>query len=177
MTKRIGNTLLPAFVAGSLVALAAAAAPLPALASDADSGKDKAPSVELKDVQREWAEASKTLMAYTAAQRNQALSEGKKVLNAMDQRIDALETRAASEWGQLTEAARQQRRETLRALRKQRNEVAQWYGSMRQSSAGAWNEVRDGFVAAFDALGNAFSDAVREFDRTETAKKSANPSG
>ena len=177
MTTSVKDTLPAALVASSLLAIAVAVTAPPALASDAGSGKETAASADLRDVKREWAQASRTLMAYTVAQRDQALDEGRRMLTAMDQRIEKLEARAADEWGELSDAARGQREQTLRALRKQRNEVAEWYGGLSQSSASAWNKVKKGFVDAYGELNSAFGEAVRAFERSDAAKKSPPSSG
>ena len=53
----------------------------------------------------------------------------------MDRHIEQLESRTRQEWDSLNQEARETRETALRALRKQRNEVAEWYGSMKYSSA------------------------------------------
>ena len=53
----------------------------------------------------------------------------------------------------------------LRELRRQRNRVAEWYGGMEHGSAGAWNNVKRGFVTAYGALDRAFIRAARTFER------------
>ena len=104
-------------------------------------------------------------MRYGVAQRDEALEHGRRLLHRMDRRLDALEAQTQRDWGHLDRSAREQRRETLRELRRQRNRVAEWYGGMEHGSAGAWNNVKRGFVTAYGALDRAFIRAARTFER------------
>ena len=49
--------------------------------------------------------------------------------------------------------------------RRQRNRVAEWYGGMEHGSAGAWDQVKRGFVTAYGELDSAFVKAAKEFER------------
>jgi len=51
--------------------------------------------------------------------------------------------------------------------RKQRNQVAEWYGSMETSSAGAWDHMRKGFSDAYKVLEDAREKAENEFRSKE----------
>jgi hypothetical protein len=119
---------------------------------------------ELTELKREWADAVQALQSYSAAQRDAALAQAQQTLDAMDQRIDRLESRTQQQWNRLSESARQSREATLRALRKQRNEVAQWYGGMKHSSAGAWESVKQGFIESYGVLSESFRNAWNQFD-------------
>jgi len=104
-------------------------------------------------------------MHYGVGQRDEALARGRKLLHRMDGRLDALEAQTQRNWSTLDRAARERRREALRELRRQRNRVAEWYGGMEHGSAGAWDQVRRGFVTAYGALDSAFVRAAKEFER------------
>ncbi len=158
-------------VAAVLLAMAPLVASLPAhAAQSAASAK-----VDLQQVQKESAQALEAMKKYTAAQRKEALANGKELLDAMDNRIDRLEVRTQNEWDQLSQAARQQRMVAMRALRDQRDDVAQWYGGIRHGSAGAWDEVKQGFVDAYGTLSRSFGDAVAQFDSTSAAAQKKKP--
>jgi len=155
--KTLPAALAAAFVIG--------AAPLASHASQSahENGNDHAP--DLHQVQREWSKASRTLMRYGVAQRHEALARGRKLLDGMDRQLDALEAQTQRNWSELGRAAREQRREALLQLRRQRNRVAEWYGGMEHGSAGAWDQVRHGFVTAYGALDRSFVKAAKEFER------------
>lgn len=50
----------------------------------------------------------------------------------------------------------EQSRLTLKSLRDQRTQVAEWYGSLKSSSAGAWEQMKTGFSSANSALHDAW---------------------
>jgi hypothetical protein len=153
------------FPAVLVAAVLAGVAPLTSRASMPahESRNDRAP--DLQQVQRDWSKASRTLMQYGVAQRNEALARGRKLLDRMDGQLDALEAQTQRNWSKLSRAAREHRREALRELRRQRNRVAEWYGGMEHGSAGAWDQVKRGFVTAYGALDSAFVKAAKEFKR------------
>jgi hypothetical protein len=153
------------FAAALAAALLAGAAPLTSHASQPAQESKTGREPDLRQVQHEWSEASRTLMHYGLAQRNEALARGRKLLDEMDRRLDALEAQTQRNWSELNRAARERRRDALRELRRQRNRVAEWYGGMEHGSAGAWDQVRHGFVTAYGELDRAFVKAAREFER------------
>ena len=105
-----------------------------------------------------------TLQQYTAEQRDQAVKEAEQALEKLDRRIDELETRVDNNWDNMTQAARKKARASLKALRKQRNELAEWYGSFKNSSAGAWEQMKKGFSDAYQSLSDSWEKALREYD-------------
>ncbi len=109
----------------------------------------------------------KTLGSYTADRRDEAVQKAQEGLHELDQRIDTLEARIDKNWGKLSEATRKETRKNLRALRKQRNQVAEWYGSMKTSSADAWDHMKKGFSDAYQALENAWEKSEQEFKSNE----------
>jgi acyl-CoA reductase-like NAD-dependent aldehyde dehydrogenase len=147
------------------VALLASLAPLTSGAAQHVNGSQSDRTPDLQHVQRQWSEASKALMKYSVAQRDEALARGKQLLNEMDTRLDALEAQTQRNWSELSHAAREQRREALRELRQQRNRVAEWYGGMEHGSAHTWEQVKRGFVTAYGELNSALGKAAKEFDR------------
>ncbi|MFO7911008.1 MAG: hypothetical protein R6V15_02485 [Desulfotignum sp.] len=118
----------------------------------------------IKAVKQEAQDLMEALKSYSADQRDEAVQQAGKTLDKLDKRIDALETDIKDNWEQMSRAARKQTRENLQALREQRNQVAEWYGSMKTSSADAWEEIKKGFSHAYEALSNAWTESVEEFD-------------
>ncbi len=116
-----------------------------------------------KDVKQEWAEALDAIKGYSVSQRDAALAKAESLLASMDSQIEALEAKAQNEWKDLGQEARAKRQAALKTLRRQRAELSEWYGGMKHSSSKAWDEVRSGFVDAYDTLGNSFTDAASQF--------------
>ncbi len=129
--------------------------------AQAQSGND---TVTAQDVKKETQELINTLQQYTVEQRDQAVKETEQAIKKLDGRIDELETRVDDNWDNMTQAARQKARANLKALRKQRNELAEWYGSFKKSSAGAWEQMKKGFSDAYLALSDSWEKAKSEYD-------------
>jgi chromosome segregation ATPase len=125
----------------------------------ADQGTD------LETLKADWAKALETLKGYSAAQREEAVEAAQAQLDAMDAQMERLEHELAAQWEDLSVAAREQREATLRSLRAQRRELAEWYGGMKHSSRNAWEDVKQGFIKAYDALGESFGNAVEQFEQ------------
>lgn len=132
---------------------------VPACYADA-TNKD----VSAKEVKKEMQDFLETLKSYTAEQRDEAVEKTKKALNNLDKRIDALEARIDKNWNSMTKTAREQARANLKALRKQRTELAEWYGSMKSSSASAWEHIKKGFSDAYKRLEKAWEKSENEFE-------------
>ncbi|KEA62678.1 hypothetical protein ADIMK_3150 [Marinobacterium lacunae] len=80
----------------------------------------------------------------------------------MDQRIDALQAKIDQNFDDMSDAARQEAREDMKTLRKLRNKTAEWYGSMKTSSADAWDQMKKGFS-------NAYKDLAEAWEKSEKA--------
>jgi hypothetical protein len=170
-TRNKHDSRLPALrglVAASLLALTSVVVTMPVHAADTKASADAA---EWQQVQMQSALALEAIKNYSASQRAEALTKGKQLLDAMDDRIDRLEVQSQNEWGQLSRQTREQRRVAMRALRKQRDDVAQWYGGIRHGSTGAWDEVKQGFVDAYGTLSRSFGDAMTQFSADASNKK------
>jgi len=126
----------------------------------AESSEEK---TSIKEVKQETQDLIQALGAYTADQRDEAVQRAKTALHKLDERIDALETRIDNNWDQMNKAAREKARANLKALRKQRTEAAEWYGSLKTSSADAWEQIKKGFSDAYKALGDAWEKSAKEF--------------
>ncbi len=135
-----------------------------------DQKSTQASAVDFQQLKQEWGEAVETLKGYSVKQRDKAVANTKTTLDAMDQRLEQLETRAEAKWSDLSRETREQRKAALRSLRKQRNQLAEWYGGIKHSSGDAWEEVKQGFVSAYDALSESMGNAIDEFD-TDTAQQ------
>jgi gas vesicle protein len=124
----------------------------------------------VKSVQQEAQDLLEALKDYTADQRDEAIERSKTALDILDRRIDELETDIADNWDQMSSAAREKTRESLKTLRKKRNDVAEKYGSLKASSTSAWEEMKQGFSDAYEDLSDAWAKSVNEFDKNNTDK-------
>jgi flagellar motility protein MotE (MotC chaperone) len=118
-------------------------------------------------IKKETQEFIQTIGSYTADKREKAIQETKERLDKFDKRIDALEARLDKNWNKMSDAARKETRENLKALRKQRNRVAEWYGSMKTSSGDAWDDVKSNFTDAYQDLERIWQDSAKETSATE----------
>jgi hypothetical protein len=117
----------------------------------------------IEDVQQKTDELLHTLKSYTADQRDEAMQKTKTALDDMDKRIDALETKMYNNWDKMDKAAREKSQASLKTLRQQRTKVAEWYGSMKNSSVGAWGHMKEGFSDAYKSLHEAWEKSEKEF--------------
>lgn len=120
-------------------------------------------NTSIEEVKKETQEMLQTIGSYTADKRDEAAQIAKDGLNKLDKRIEALETRIDENWNKMNDEARKKARENLKNLRKQRNKVAEWYGSMKTSSANAWKHMRKGFSESYKALEDAWEKSEKEF--------------
>jgi len=135
------------------------------VAAQNDTGKTSA-----KDVKQEVADVAESIKNYSAEKRDEAAQKAKAALDALDARIAALEARIDADWDKMDKAARERARASLNALHKQRLEAAEWYGSLKNSSAAAWEQMKKGFSAAYQATRDAWQKAESEFGEKEKKK-------
>lgn len=117
----------------------------------------------MEKVNKETRDLLQAVGSYTADKKQQAVREAKEALDKLDKRIESLEAKIDKNWDKMNDTVRGQTRENLRALRKQRNKVAEWYGSMKTSSADAWDHMKTGFSEAYMELVDAWEQAENEF--------------
>jgi len=127
------------------------------------SAADSKTSID--EINQQTRELLHSLKSYSAEQRDQAIAEADDVLEKLDERISVLHENMVDQWQQMDQAARDNAQATLRALRKQRTQVAEWYGSLKTSSAGAWSQIMQGFSEAYGNLHEAWGKAEQEFNR------------
>jgi predicted RNase H-like nuclease (RuvC/YqgF family) len=117
----------------------------------------------MEEVKKETQELIQTLKSYSAEQRDEAVQETREALEKLDKRIDALEKDIDRNWDEMDASAREQARESLKALRRQRIKLAEWYGSLKTSSMEAWEHMKKGFSEAYKALYDAWQKSEKEF--------------
>ncbi|MBI3803849.1 MAG: hypothetical protein HY282_08825 [Nitrospirae bacterium] len=132
---------------------------MPAFSADPISGE----KISQKQVGQEVQEAVDAIKKYSADQRDEAVKKGRAVLDHLDVEIAAMESKMKKNWGRMEESARKSATASLEAIKKERAEVAKWVGSMTQSSAAAWEEVKKGFVESYQTLHESFDRAAQKF--------------
>ena len=111
----------------------------------------------IQDVKQETQDLISKLKGYTTEQRDEAVKQTEQALKNLDNRIDALETHIYNGWDQMDKAAREDAQANLKELRRQRVELAEWYGSLKNSSASDWEQMKKGFSDAYQAVVDAWA--------------------
>lgn len=122
-------------------------------------------TVTMKELKQETADVMNKLKDYSVEQRDDALEAAKSAMETVDKRINALEKSIDENWDDMSDAARTESREKMRMLRQQRVELAEWYGGLKEGSAKAWKEVKEGFGKAYSALQSAWHESDNEFGK------------
>lgn len=123
----------------------------------------KSEKTSLEDVRKESKDLIQTLKGYSAAQRDEAIEKIKVTLYDLDQRINALEKDIDANREKMDKAAREKARVSLQELRKERTKVAEWYCSLKSSSAEAWEQTKKVFSEAYLGLNNEWEKVEKEF--------------
>ncbi|PTN35318.1 hypothetical protein C6366_11255 [Desulfonatronum sp. SC1] len=123
-----------------------------------------------EEVREEMRDLGRVLGRYGAEQRDKALERSKPALEDMDRRLDALEKAIEENWDEMSQAARERSRLAMRELRRQRVELAEKFGALKSSSAGAWEQMREGFLDAFSVLNEAWEKSIEEFREQRDAQ-------
>lgn len=115
------------------------------------------------DIQTEARELIDALKSYTVQQKDEVVDKTSAALEKLDRRIEDLEDRMAGEWDGMTQAGRENARETLKSLRRQRVELAEWYGSLKSDTGNAWQKIKKGFSDAYSSLSSGIKEAQEEY--------------
>jgi hypothetical protein len=153
----------------SLIAVALLGIATASPASQHEAAKPESGKTTAKEVRQEMSDATEAIKGYTADKRDEAAAKAKAGLDALDARINALEARIDKNWEKMDKAAREKARNTLKELRKQRVEAAEWYGSLKNGTAEAWEQTKKGFSDAYTSLQRAWKKAERDYQ--EDGKK------
>lgn len=124
-------------------------------------------NTSIEEVKKETQDLLQTIGSYTVDKKDEAVQKAKEGLNKLDKRIDTLEAKIDKNWDKMSEGARKEARENLKALHKQRNQVAEWYGSMKSSSVDAWDHIKKGFSDSYKILENTWKKSEKEFNLEE----------
>ncbi len=120
----------------------------------ADSSLDK--------VKKETAESAQAISEYSVEQRDEAIKKAQAVIREIDNDINSLETRLNEKWAKMDQASRKNSEASLNELREKRKVVNEWYGSLQNSSASTWENVKKGFAESCRKVRDTFSKTEKE---------------
>jgi len=121
-------------------------------------------TVLLEDIKKETRDLLQALNSYSVDQRDKAIRKTKAALDNLDKRIDKMEVRLSERWDEMDRVTREKARSSLRELREKRTQAAEWYGSLKHSTADAWEHMKKGLSEAYSSLNDAWERAEKEFD-------------
>jgi len=98
------------------------------------------------------------VQAFTQDKTDKTLEQVETTLDKLDSSINQLESKLAEKWDSMDAATKKEARHSLQVLHEHRSKMAQWMGSMQQSTSTAWSKVKDGFSQAYSALEETFQD-------------------
>lgn len=133
---------------------------LPGAALATGSGTSPPSAAEVKT---QIDEALKAIASYSADQRDAAMAKADKALKATDASIRQLQDKLDNNWDSMSAEARKKARAALESLQQQRTKLAEWYGGLKHSSAGAWKEIKKGFANSYRDLEKAFDKARQAY--------------
>ena len=133
--------------------------------ADSESAKQ---DVTLGDLKTSFARLTDEIAAYTFDQRDEAVRTARKELEEIDAKIDELAKNAEIESQELTSDVRKQQAKLMRELKARRAQISEMTERLNRSSAGAWNEIRDGLANAYGEIGQALDNARAEFAESDT---------
>ena len=155
---KIHNFTLP-FITLALVSLFF----LPMLSgcSDKESGEisaTKQTSVDKASIQEAKKDTEDLLSAlknYTADQRDEAIDKTKAALDKLEMQISTIESRIDNYSDATDSATRDEDHGYLKILNEQRTNVANWYNSLKISTADTWEQMKQDITKTVTALNQA----------------------
>lgn len=126
----------------------------PAQSQQSDAG------TTLDNVQAEFSEAFATIGAYTAQERDEALTELDATLQRLDEQIEETEVAVRDEWSEMSQATREQTAAAMRTLHERRNQLSEATGALSQGMGTAWDDLMAGVRNGWNDLELAWDDAA-----------------
>jgi exonuclease VII large subunit len=138
-------------------------AAFPAAAAEPPAATPPVPSTSTWErLKREWADFLDALGDYTAEKHQATLQETRRLLERLDQQIDAARGNLEARWDSLSQETRERAARALAELERRRQELARWYAEMEQAGAEAWEETREAFEEAYEAAEDALDELMRD---------------
>ncbi len=134
------------------------------------SAHAKNDNTNIEEVKKETREMLNSLKDYSSDKAKDAVKKTEEVLRNLDNRIDKLEKRVDDNWDDMKSGVRKTTRENLKDLRKKRLQVAEWYGSLKNSTGQAWEHLKEGFSDSYKDLYGSWVKAEKEFANDSNKK-------
>lgn len=96
---------------------------------------------------------------FSSEQREQLIADVEDVLDAIEVRIEMLDSRLRDNRDSADRLERVQAQTAVAALRRERSRVMEWHQRMQDSTGFTWESMKDGFNDAFDELSGAWQNA------------------
>jgi DNA repair exonuclease SbcCD ATPase subunit len=160
------NLFAPLLAVGLLLTVQACSRESDSASTEGASAKGES-DVTLQDVKQSFNRLTEEIAAYSFDQRDKALNTARKELDAIDAQIEALQKSAEIRSQQLSSDLRKKQSKLLEELQERRAQASDMTKRLSQSSAGAWDEMRDGLTNAYDDLEQALEKARAEFAATD----------
>ena len=113
-----------------------------------------------EDLARETKEAYEAFKAYMIEKKNDAVAHGKDLLKKTDAEIDKLKAKA----DQATGDAKVAYQKEIENLKEKRAVAAKKLDELGDASADSWDDAKEGFTEAYQALYDAYKEAVANFE-------------
>ena len=113
-----------------------------------------------EDLARETKEAYEAFKAYMIDKKNDAVAHGKELLKKTDAEIDKLQAKA----DQATGDAKVAYQKEIENLKEKRAVAAKKLDELGDASADSWDDAKEGFTEAYQALYDAYKEAVANFE-------------
>jgi ElaB/YqjD/DUF883 family membrane-anchored ribosome-binding protein len=109
------------------------------------------------DIVAEKARASvEQIKIYSIDKKDDATEKAKEIMASLDSHIKTLDDAITDKKSDMTDATREAKGKTLAQLRQQRHDVQNWYDKFKDSSQDVWDEVKHGFIKAYDAFQDTY---------------------
>lgn len=115
-----------------------------------DATVDAEGTTTVEDVTRETEEALQAARRLAEQERAEFLAEAERDLKGLRARMQVLSDDIQSRMDEFDADARERWRETLEDLEEEREDAAEEFDRLESASGDAWNEIRDGFVSAYE---------------------------
>lgn len=143
---------------GSLTALGLLAGTPAAWANSETSPVYEATAYSTSEsVRMEIMQAFDAISAYSAEQRDEAISAARDAMATLDAEIERRADALRDGWSDMTADAQSAAREELNDLRAVRNDIGERLGALQSASSEAWNGVKDAFVSGYEQLAEALT--------------------
>lgn len=134
---------------------------------DASAEQPNKPRDNNEEIERDTQDLLSSISEYTAQQREAAVTLVNQSLVVIDRHIETMQARFEANMGGMSSEAKQMSRATLEELRERRAAVDEQLEQLASNTADAWDNVKNGFVDAYEQMYEAWEKA--EMNLTESS--------